>query len=797
MKNITLELSLKPFKQTDDAYIESVCRRLFTQWAPLVRETPQISVLLWCADGSEILDYRGSLDDEMEWCRYMGGANPRETWNRRLDPERRGLHSRSYLYTENPPVITYGTLARIVSALKRIGGEVLPGKTIRVGETFDPGPEFARSSFKYERHNEICTSSTMGVSSFVCAYAKLHADSVSYAGFPDGIPEGTPFGTFLGRQCACFLPDMGFDYFWLSNGVGFGRDTWSTTGALFDGTKFDGSAIPEIREDVLSFWRYFRAECPDIPVETRGTNMSMGIDMATDGVPLGALYDGDFGILPPPNSPWAAIDGDYSLELMGHLSRIAKVPGDTDYLFRFYVHDPWWVNSPWYDRYNGLPHDIYLPLALSRIDKEGRTCPPTHLALLSADNTFGDLPDSCADEATPHLRKAIKESPDAPAPLVWVYPFEEYTSATTGAEAQRMFAGDWFVRDAIAEGLPLASVVASDHFLYHDPALYSASILLTPVPEADSALEKELLARAARGTKILFYGSARNAGESFRQFFQLHTDSEEVSGEFPLTVNGASAGVLKTDPLLSDGGLTEWADSGIFACAQTEKGPRALAVQQKNAIWLRGTVSADFRPGAKRLIRHNPEKYFPGESLAVLAFERLGWQMRYDRPIGQPAPIVTLHRHNGALIFAAHHPSTTVTTRLKFPLGAPILDAYEAVLEDGYAVYHFPKAERKECRVFVEQNSGVVGVREIPPVSADYRRRIAVHGLQNATVRVFAENYCRESIGAVLNSQTDLYFVGDEFEGEYKTDEYGTYYEAKNITGTFVFSMPYKNGSYT
>ncbi|MBR7147629.1 MAG: hypothetical protein IKD13_02265, partial [Firmicutes bacterium] len=181
------------------------------------------------------------------------------------------------------------------------------------------------------------TSATMGASSFVCAYAKLHADSVSYAGFPDGIPDGTPFGTFLGRQCARFLPDMGFDYFWLSNGVGFGRDTWSTTGALFDGTKFDGTAIPEIREEVLSFWRYFRAECPDIPVETRGTNMSMGIDMATDGVPLGALYDGNFGILPPPNSPWAAIDGDYSLELMGHLSRIAKVPGDTDYLFRFYA----------------------------------------------------------------------------------------------------------------------------------------------------------------------------------------------------------------------------------------------------------------------------------------------------------------------------------------------------------------------------------------------------------------------------------------------------------------------------
>ena len=79
----------------------------------------------------------------------------------------------------------------------------------------------------------------MGEKSFVCCYTKLHADSVHYAGFPDGIPEGMPFGTFFGRQCQHFLTDMGFDYLWLSNGFGFGMETWSTTGAVFDGKDFD------------------------------------------------------------------------------------------------------------------------------------------------------------------------------------------------------------------------------------------------------------------------------------------------------------------------------------------------------------------------------------------------------------------------------------------------------------------------------------------------------------------------------------------------------------------------------
>ena len=167
--------------------------------------------------------------------------------------------------------------------------------------------------------------------------------------------------------------------------------TLGRTGAIFDGEDFHTEAVTQIEEDLLSFWRFFRQECPHFPIETPGTDLSTGIDLSTDGVPLKAIYQGGFGILPPPNSPWAAINGDFGIELIGHMSRICELP-ERDYPFRFYVHDPWWMNSPWLDRYGHEPHDIYLPLALTRLDETGATQPPGHIQFLTVDNSLGGIP---------------------------------------------------------------------------------------------------------------------------------------------------------------------------------------------------------------------------------------------------------------------------------------------------------------------------------------------------------------------------------------------------------------------
>src|SRR5690606_37865618 len=73
--NITLEASLKPFKKNDKTYIREVATEMFTQWHALLRHADTVSVMLWTGDGSEILDYKGTPSQPLEWARYLGNPN--------------------------------------------------------------------------------------------------------------------------------------------------------------------------------------------------------------------------------------------------------------------------------------------------------------------------------------------------------------------------------------------------------------------------------------------------------------------------------------------------------------------------------------------------------------------------------------------------------------------------------------------------------------------------------------------------------------------------------------------------
>lgn len=806
MKNITLEMSLKPFKRIEDDYITAVCQKLFGHWKPLVKNADMVSVMLWTADGSEILDYDRNMDREIEWCHYFGGANPRQGWDTEADPDGISLHTRNYEYIENPPTITYGTLKNIISIIKRVGREVLDGKKIRVGETFDPGPEFAKSDFKYKYHNEICVGASMGIKSMVCCYSILNEDATPYAAYPKGIPANTPFGTFFGKQCNLFLADMGFDYIWFSNGFGFGTETWGTTGAIFDGEHFHVEKLDSVKENILKFWKLFRAECPDLPIETRGTNLSCGIDMATDGVPLKEIYDGGFNMLPPVNSPWAALDGDFGLELMGNMSRIAEIPSG-DYTFRYYIHDPWWTNSPWYDRYEGQPHDIYLPLATARIDETGKTCPPACLNILSIDNTCGDMPDQCVYEPLPHLQKAFKDAPDAPSPVVWVYPFREYNQAKDSRILQEAFFGDWFIRDALNNGVPMSSVVSTDNFIKtwaDDPALYDSSILVSTVPEADSLYEKEILRFIQCGGRVVFYGSVSHASPAFLDMVNVRL-SDPVSGILPLHLessldntenyldtfhSGSYANKLYHRPLVCAGGIdTLLKDNTSQVRPIGYAGCHIIGTYGGNYAWIRGTCSCSYVPGNPLLVPDCADDYFIGAVLMRNALSLLGISVGFDKITpAQRTPVIMVNRKDRGFLFSIYSPDTTVSTKLKFPLGAPILLGYETELKEGFSTYRFPRADHRECRIFVEQEAGVLSCREHPPVSYQMRRRIHLTGLTNATVRFFPESYTND-VQVLLNSTYPL-CVGETCEGDLVTDRHGTYYEARNVTGDLYFSLP-------
>ena len=505
-KSVTLEMSLKPFKKVDDASIQAVCAQVFEQWRPLLKNRDVISIMLWTADGSEILDYTGELDREFEWGYFLGTANkplledgmPKET----------NLHRYKQYYMDKPPKMTYRILKRIVAALKVEGQKQFPQARIRVGETFDIGPEFAISDFKYHRHPEACNGSGLDKLGFVDATVLLNGDDYPYAAYPDGLPDKTPMGTLLGAQCNIFLTDMGFDYLWLSNGMGFCYEPWRKTGKIYDGERFYPERLESTKEKIFLFWKYFRDACPDYPLETRGTNLTVGMDYASDGVPLYDIYNGGFNITPPPNSPWAALNDDVGIEVLGQLTRNCNLPG-TDYMFRYYIHDPWWMNSPWYDRYEGNPYDIYIPMALSRINETGKVHTPSLFNILSIDNSLGNMPDSCVYEPLPHILKAEKDAPDAPGPLVLVYPMREYTTAEDGDMLREMYFGDTFVKEALNNSFPLATVVSTDHYLKHADDIYRECVLVVPAAFENEAVKIKLAHYAQTGGKIITYGSAK------------------------------------------------------------------------------------------------------------------------------------------------------------------------------------------------------------------------------------------------------------------------------------------------
>lgn len=812
LKNITLEMSLKPFKQTDDVYIEAVCREAITQWLPLIRDTTEmVSVLLWTADGSEILTYQGDLDTPIEWARYIGAANPK--WTVPGDPEKKAIHSRPYLYVENPPTITYRDLARIVATLKRVGREVT-GLPIRVGETFDPGTEFAKSRFKYELHNEICLADTGGPKSFVCCYATLNADRERYIGFPEGIPQDTPFGTFLGRQCQHMLRDIGFDYLWLSNGFGFGLETWMTRGPMFDGRTFDASQAKAIREKILNFWRCFRRECPDIRIETRGTNLSTGIDLASDAVPLGDLYDGGFNFQPPPNSPWAALNGDFGLELAGFMSHIAKLPPGGGYPFRYYTHDPWWKNSPWLDRYGREPHDIYMPMSVSRIDEHGTIENPNAILFLTIDDSFGEMPRQVPSEVTPHIQAGLREKPDAPGPLVWVYPFDEFHAMTFGEtpRTDEAFFADWFMRSAIKRGLPVNTVVSTGNFLTtlaRTPALYRESVLVTSVPDGDTTLSRTLCAHVRQGGRVLLYGPVRHADDELLSMMSLRK-AGPVSGSMAIDLKqNADAIVRRAYPttfehrsIMNAGGMDAvLSDAGADVIAMASSGPdqRVAASVRSDPSWTGGAIGyvrgscassylgGDLISGIGHLpTEDDPSKHFFSEVLMRHALAVLGHEISACKnDAAQPDPITTIHRHDNAFFFSGYVPDMTVELRLRLAQGAPLLLGYDAEIKDGRACYRLPRAWHRECRVFIEQaEDGVVSCHEKTPEQMGIRRRLRITGLRHATVRLFDESGERD-VSMVVNGSYP-YFEGPFVRTERRVDVLGRYRVANDVSGELI-----------
>ena len=810
---ITLEMSLKPFRSMEPKEVRAVCVNLFRQWEPLTRRAGSSAVMLWTADGSEILDYQGQMDGEIQAAQYIGIGNPTQKALQK-GPQGKSLHECPWLYMENPPRVTYGSLKMIVATLKEVGRE-MTGKPVVVGATFDPGPEFAPSSFKYLRHPEIAMGDTMGSKQWVSCTARLKADTRPYAGFPTGIPENTPFGTFLGRQSQHFLKDLGFDYLWLSNGFGFSLNAWDVKGILFDGKTFDAVRAGAARDEILSFWRDFRKECPDIPLETRGSNLSTGSDLATGASPLSSIYHDGFKMSPPPNSPWAALDGDYGLELVGYLSHIADLPPGEKYPFRFYTHDPWWLNSPWFDRYEGEPHDIYLPLALARINGRAQINPPSSFNVLTVDDAYGRMPDECPLEVIPHVLKAMRDYSDEPGLMTWIYPFNENHKLVFGSDPRPAdaFFDDWFMRNAVNAGLPLNGVVSTENFLgslEKNADYFRHTILLSPVPEAGSALESALVNCVKNGHQVLLYGSLDHGGKPLLELLNLKT-AAPLSGELKLTSTlagdvyrqGIQATTLNHREILSAGGVDtvllepgrpNYVVGATVSDGQQERvyavmGSQPLGAGSGRIAWVRGSFSCSI--GNARLpVPDDPSRFFPSELLMRWMLSGFGYDLHWDKSTPQTRnPLVLAARSDNGYYLSGYCPSTAVKLRLRFPQGAPLLTGCETVLEAGQATYSLPRAWHHEARCFVDgQAEGEISCTVRLASAVGIERRLQLSGLKNATVNFLPPTSAKGK--KIIMSRTAMTISAEPNEKPlpYEITEAGRCLTIRNVTGPLLIS---------
>lgn len=756
MKRLILELTLKPFRDISDDGVRSTCREILRQWHHLIQLSETISFLLFAADGSEILDYSGDLKAEFSYAKWIGIANG--PWK---EPSM-GLHYWRFPYCENPPVMTYERLAFIVRSLKEESKKVY-GKMSTVGAMFDPGPEFAESDFKYTRHPEINLGNTMGMKKWVHCTAVLNEDKHKYAGFPNGIPNQTSFGTFLGRQTQCFLKDFNCDYIWFGNGFAYALDSWSATGEVFDGTHFDTSSAPIVKEKILQFWRDFRKECPQYRIETRGSNLSTAMDLASDASPIRDIYEGNFNMVAPVNSPWAALNGDYGLEIVGWLSHIAELPAGTGVPFRYYIHDPWWLNSPWLDRYGREPHDIYLPLSVARMDAKGGIEPPASVALLTIDDSYGRMPEEVAIEVTPHIRTALEHYPDAPGLLTWVYPFDEYHDWTFGKNprVEEVFFGDWFMRAAVNQGFPLNTVISTRNFLKASQVAgekFNQTILVTPAPDG-SELSKRLIEHVEKGGHVLLYGPLDHADQKLLRVLDVNL-GKSVTGEFEFITKlqddelaeGQFPRKFKHRELLCGGGINT-----IPAHEKNNRAEHIITVNQGNEsrvfashhqlesggsiTWVRGTLCEEIGKSDRKLKRDDPSQCYPAERFMRLVLQKLGYSIQFSKPSIQTTdPLILAARQKGGIFFSGHAASTNVQLRWKFPQGAPLPVGTDMMIKGGVGQTIATRAWHRECRIFVDQKeSGEISCNEKHSGEIGIKRRMKVDGLKNATVTFLPE----------------------------------------------------------
>jgi hypothetical protein len=369
------------------------------------------------------------------------------------------------------------------------------------------------------------------------------------------------------------------------------------------------------------------------------------------------------------------------------------------------------------------------------------------------------------------------------------------------------------MRGAVNNGLPLNTVISTRNLVAASTdkaTVFAASILVSPVPAADSAWERALLAHLESGGRLLLYGSLTLASDTLLRALNVKR-AEPLDGAFGLALDvvqdlfaeTAFATTLEHPALLSGGGLDGVLDDAsdpathVLAAAGREDVSRIAALARKQpewgggkVVWVRGTVACTIPPEGGHLLEpFDPGERFPAEALMRYALQSFGIEILVERDTAaQKPPVTCIARHANGFFFSGFTPDTTTALRLRFPQGAPLMVGLETKLIGGRARYTMPKAWHRECRVFVEQvGDGRLSCRETCSEMVGITRRITVSGLRDATVRFYHEPGTERRVRMLRNARHP-WVSGDFATFTEKRDALGYYLETRNITGELLIS---------
>ena len=230
-------------------------------------------------------------------------------------------------------------------------------------------------------------------------------------------------------------------------------------------------------------------------------------------------------------------------------------------------------------------------------------------------------------------------------------------------------------------------------------------------------------------------------------------------------------------------------DLATQVLATVEDHPIAL-VKNKQVAWVRGSNCTDMSAKPMLPLVDDPTQYFHADVLLRHALCELGLHVGFTRfDLSHRNPVMAISRHANALWFSGYAKDSTTQWELALPEagGMPVMVQCDALLRDGKAIYHTPRAWRHECRVLVQQQNGVVGCSEHVSFHDTVKRRLLVTGLKNAVMTFLPEPGFEENTTFQIDAPWP--YINGQYQAlKHSANDLGKIITAQNITGNLLIS---------